>query len=106
MALTYRFFEGKLKSNSAPQWQLTTLYSSCTLHMQLTWRKHTYILTFETSGTIISVADDTVVICKGSTWENLQFLIEIDSKKIFDSFSHEQLTINFEKKIYCSLHKL
>lgn len=49
----------------------------------------------ETSGTMLMIQ----LIYRGSSREDLKFVIEIDLKGIFDRFSHKQSTINYEKHL-------
>ena len=55
------------------------------------------LLNIDSTGEIISFADDTVLLYKADNWEHLKQKVESDLSNIFDWFSSKILTINFEK---------
>lgn len=55
------------------------------------------LFTLNSSGTIISFADDTVILYTGHTWDEVRHLAERGLKKIFDWFNANLLTVNVNK---------
>lgn len=58
------------------------------------------LFNLQTTGTIISFADDTVVIYQKQTWAELKSAVEKDFVMIKKWFDSKLLTINFEKTLY------
>lgn len=54
----------------------------------------------ETTGDVISFADDTVIFFKDSTWQKLEQQVQGEMCKIFHFFKHKSLTVNFRKTCY------
>lgn len=61
------------------------------------------LLTLNSSGSVISFADDTAIFYQADSWEELKYNVEYDLIKIIDWFSHKLLTINFKKTMYLPL---
>lgn len=55
------------------------------------------LLTLNSTGTIISYADDTVILYSGSTWADVRAKAEKDLKNIMDWFNANLLTVNVTK---------
>lgn len=58
------------------------------------------LLSLKVEGTIISFADDTVILYKSDTWQNLKNKAENDFKNIKKWFDYNLLTINYNKTNY------
>ena len=58
------------------------------------------LLTLQSKGTIVSYADDTAILYKSETWEQLKDVAEVDLKMISQWFSANILTLNYEKTKY------
>lgn len=58
------------------------------------------LLLLKVEGTIISFADDTVILYKSDTWQNLKNKAENDFKNIKKWFDYNLLTINYNKTNY------
>lgn len=54
----------------------------------------------ETSGSIISSADDTVIFYSAENWAQLKIKAEKDLAHIKEWFDHKLLTINYEKTYF------
>lgn len=54
----------------------------------------------QSSGTIITYADDTAIYYSADSWPNLKSMVERDMGNIKDWFDHNLLTINFSKTFY------
>lgn len=55
------------------------------------------LLNLNTTGTIISFADDTVIVYEDNNWHDLKEKVESDMPHIIEWFNHQLLTINYEK---------
>ncbi|KAJ8912597.1 hypothetical protein NQ315_000466 [Exocentrus adspersus] len=58
------------------------------------------ILTFNSTGNIISLADDTAVLYSADTWMELKEKAEYDLGSLLDCFKQKKLSINYEKTCY------
>lgn len=58
------------------------------------------LLEMKTKGTILSFADDTAILYRSNTWQELQTLVENDFIKIEKWFRYNKLTLNFDKTRY------
>ena len=59
-----------------------------------------HLLSLKVEGTIISFADDTVILYKSDTWQDLKNRAENDFKNIKKWFDYNLLTINYDKTNY------
>lgn len=55
------------------------------------------LLTLNSTGTIISFADDTVILYEDKNWYDLKEKVEADMPQIINWFNHQLLIINYEK---------
>ena len=62
------------------------------------------LLTLQSKGTIVSFADDTAILYKSETWEQLKDVAEVDLKMISQWFNANILTLNHEKKVNIYQH--
>lgn len=58
------------------------------------------LLSFSTTGTILSFADDTAILYEADSWHNLKEKVEKDLKQIKHWFQYNKLTLNCEKTKY------
>ena len=63
------------------------------------------LLTLNTSGSILSFADDTAVFYTDNSWSNLKKQLENDLAKIIDWFNHMTFIINFTKPRFLALFR-
>lgn len=57
------------------------------------------LLSINVSSTVLSFADDTVLFCKGDTWESVKRIVENDMLTIARCLAHMQLTLNVGKTV-------
>lgn len=57
-------------------------------------------LSLDTSGTVISFADDTVLLVAGKTWNIVESLIQSDLQKVANWLDRNLLTLNHNKTVY------